>query len=163
VAGGHRQKDGIDVRETFAPTALAVSRRCLLSYGAAMDYEIHQADIKTAFLHGDLEEEAYMEQPPGYGNGDKNMVWRLLKSLYGLKQAPRCWWIKVAAVLRKLGFEPCKSDLGIYINLSDPNNPVYQGVFVHDLKILAKSVEQIEQLKAELIKLFEIHDLGEIN
>jgi transposase InsO family protein len=95
VAGGHRQKDGIDVRETFAPTALAVSRRCLLSYGAAMDYEIHQADIKTAFLHGDLEEEVYMEQPPGYGNGDRNMVWRLLKSLYGLKQAPRCWWIKL--------------------------------------------------------------------
>jgi hypothetical protein len=132
VAGGHRQKDGIDVRETFAPTALAVSRRCLLSYGAAMDYEIHQADIKTAFLHGDLEEEVYMEQPPGYGNGDRNMVWRLLKSLYGLKQAPRCWWIKLTAVLRKLGFEPCKSDPGIYINMSDPNNPVYLGVFVDD-------------------------------
>jgi hypothetical protein len=101
VAGGHRQRDGVDVRETFAPTALAVSRRCLLSYGAAIDYEIHQADIKTAFLHGDLDEEVYMEQPPGYGNGDRNFVWRLRKSLYGLKQAPRCWWIKLCKIYRK--------------------------------------------------------------
>jgi hypothetical protein len=81
VVNGDRQRDGIDVKETFAPTATAAARRALLSMAASLDMEVHQADIKTAFLHGELEEEVYVEQPPGFGNGDPNQVW-LLVSLW---------------------------------------------------------------------------------
>ena len=162
VAGGHRQRRGIDVGETYAPTAMGASRRALISVAAALDYEIHQTDIKTAFLHGDLEEEVYMEQPPGYGNGDPNMVWLLTKSLYGLKQSPRCWWMKLTHQLRELQFEPCKSDPGLYVNLSDQDSPLWLSVFVDDISVIGKDLPKVEKFKKDLTNIFEIHDLGEI-
>jgi transposase InsO family protein len=162
VVNGDRQRDGIDVKETFAPTATAAARRALLSMAAALDMEVHQADIKTAFLHGELDEEVYVEQPPGFGNGDPNKVWLLQRSLYGLKQAPRCWWLKLTKELKSLGFEPCLSDPGIYVNLVDPTHPIYLGVFVDDMAIVGKTVEDVDRFKEQLKQLFEIHDLGEI-
>ena len=162
VVNGDRQRSGIDVKETFAPTATAAARRTQLSLAAERNYEIHQADIKTAFLHGELEEEVYVEQPPGFGNGNPNLVWRLHRSLYGLKQAPRCWWKKLTEELRTLGFHPCMSDSGIYVNMSTPDCPVYLGVFVDDMIIVTPQVAAVEQFKGQLTKLFEIHDLGEV-
>jgi hypothetical protein len=162
VVNGDRQRDGIDVKETFAPTATAAARRALLSMAASLDMEVHQADIKTAFLHGELEEEVYVEQPPGFGNGDPNQVWLLQRSLYGLKQAPRCWWQKLTKELKSLGFVPCLSDPGIYVNLADPTHPIYLGVFVDDMAIVAHTVGDVDRFKEQLKQLFEIHDLGEI-
>jgi transposase InsO family protein len=162
VVNGDRQRDGIDVKETFAPTATAAARRALLSMAATLNMEVHQADIKTAFLHGELEEEVYVEQPPGFGNGDPNQVWLLQRSLYGLKQAPRCWWQKLTKELKTLGFVPCLSDPGIYVNLADPTHPIYLGVFVDDMAIVGHTVGDVDRFKEQLKQLFEIHDLGEI-
>jgi hypothetical protein len=162
VVNGDRQRDGIDVKETFAPTATAAARRALLSMAATLNMEVHQADIKTAFLHGELEEEVYVEQPPGFGNGNPNQVWLLQRSLYGLKQAPRCWWQKLTKELKSLGFVPCLSDPGIYVNLADPTHPIYLGVFVDDMAIVGHTVGDVDRFKEQLKQLFEIHDLGEI-
>ena len=93
VAKGYSQVPGIDFGDIFSPVAKVTSIRLLLSVAAAFDFEIEQMDVKTSFLHGDLEEEIYMKQPEGFMvKGKKELVCRLKKSLYGLKQSPRMWY-----------------------------------------------------------------------
>jgi hypothetical protein len=82
-AKGYSQKEGIDYTETFAPVAKFASIRALLALAAHYDLEVHQMDVKTAFLNGDLEEDIYMVQPEGFvKTGQENMVCKLNKSLY---------------------------------------------------------------------------------
>jgi Reverse transcriptase (RNA-dependent DNA polymerase) len=75
------------------------------------DLELHQLDIKTAFLNGELEEEVYVRQPPGFSSGDARKVCRLKKTLYGLRQAPRAWHQRLTAALIDNGFTPSSADL----------------------------------------------------
>jgi hypothetical protein len=75
----------MDYNETFAPVAKFVSICCILALAAIEDMEIHQMDVKTAFLNSDLEEEIYMEQPEGFTQEGEHLVCKLHKSLYGLK------------------------------------------------------------------------------
>jgi hypothetical protein len=90
VAKGYSQVEGVDFNETFAPVAKFTTIRCILAIGAAMDLDIHQMDVKTAFLNGELEEDIYMDQPQGFvQDGKEDVVCKLKKSLYGLKQSPR--------------------------------------------------------------------------
>ena len=89
VARGFSQIYGIDYLDTYAPVVKLASIRILLAIAAVFGLEIHQMDVVTAFLAGDLKEEIYMEQPEGYEMNGKDMVCRLIKSLYELKQVPR--------------------------------------------------------------------------
>ena len=90
VVRGFSQKKGIDFDEIFSPVVKMTSIRTVLGLATTLDLEVEQMDVKTAFLHGNLEEEIYMEQPEGFKvQGKENQVCRLKKSLYGLKQAPR--------------------------------------------------------------------------
>jgi hypothetical protein len=88
VADGSKQAFGIDCSSEFAPTSHLTSLRLLLSIAAVKNLEILQLDVKTAYLHGELNEEIYVRQPPGYADGS-GRVWKLRKSLYGLKLAAR--------------------------------------------------------------------------
>ena len=75
VAKGYSQVPGIDFGDIFSPVAKVTSIRLLLSIAAAFDFEIEQMDVKTSFLHGDLEEEIYMKQPEGFMvKGKKELV-----------------------------------------------------------------------------------------
>ena len=86
VAKGYSQVPGIDFGDIFSPVAKVTSIRLLLSVAATFDFEVEQMDVKTTFLHGDLEEEIYMKQPEGFAvKGKKELVCKLKKSLYGLK------------------------------------------------------------------------------
>jgi hypothetical protein len=90
VAKGYSQRHGIDYDEVFSPIVRHTSIRVVLALVADQDLELEQLDVKTAFLHGNLEEEIFMEQPEGFKQpGTENLVCRLKKSLYGLKQSPR--------------------------------------------------------------------------
>ena len=92
VVKGYRQKEGLDYFDTYSPVTRITSIRMLISIAALFNLEIHQMDVKTAFLNGDLNEEIYMEQPEGFVvSGQEKKVCRLVKSLYGLKQAPKHW------------------------------------------------------------------------
>jgi hypothetical protein len=106
VAKGFKQKEDIDFFDTFSPVTKITSIRLLIAIAAIYNLMIHQMDVKTAFLNGDLEEEIYMDQPEGFVlPGNEHKVCKLLKSLYGLKQAPRQWHIKFDQCLLSNGFK----------------------------------------------------------
>ena len=106
IVKGFQQKKGVNFDEIFALVMKMTSIRTMLSIAANMDLEVEQLDVKTAFLHGDLEEEIYMHQMEGFveKGEEKNLVYRLRKSLYGLKQAPQQWYRKFESFMTDNGY-----------------------------------------------------------
>ena len=105
VAKGYKQKEGLDYFDTYSPVTRITSIRMLIAIAALHNLEIHQMDVKTAFLNGDLNEEIYMDQPEGFISlGQEKKVCRLVKSLYGLKQSPKQWLDKFDKVMMSNGF-----------------------------------------------------------
>ena len=93
VAQGYIQEEGIDYDEVFAPVARMEAIRIFLAFAAFKGFTVYQMDVKSAFLYGKIEEEAYVCQPPGFEDPKfPDMVFRLDKALYGLHQAPRAWY-----------------------------------------------------------------------
>ena len=119
VAGGHRQQEGLDYHETFAPVSRQSTQRVLMSVAAHRGWEVLQLDISTAFLNGDIDTLVYMNQPPGFAEGE-NLVCKLNQSLYGLKQAPRCWYEKLKEALTELGFSPVSADSSFWVSDANP-------------------------------------------
>ena len=108
---GYSQVSRIDFGDIFSPIARVTSIILLLSIVAAFYFEVEQMDVKTTFLHGDLEEEIYMMQPKGFMvKGRKELVCRLKNYLYGLKQSPRKWYQIFDTDIRGLGFTRSKED-----------------------------------------------------
>ncbi|PNX71449.1 retrotransposon-related protein, partial [Trifolium pratense] len=106
VAKGYTQKKGFDYFDTYSPVARMTSIRVAIALASIHNLVIHQMDVKTAFLNGDLEEEIYMDQPEGFVvPGKENKVCRLVKSLYGLKQAPKQWHEKFDKVMLLNGYK----------------------------------------------------------
>src|ERR1041385_13212 len=112
--------------------------------------ELEQLDVKTAFLHGELDEEIYMEQPEGFIEPDKEaFVCKLKKSLYGLKQSPRQWYKRFDSFMILNDFKRSDFDSCVYIKFVD-GSPIYLLLYVDDMLISAKSKKQINALKAQL-------------
>ena len=105
VAKGFTQVEGVDYVGTWAPVLSFTSMRLLLKIAIDQGLLVHQMDVKTAFLNGDLEEEIYMDQPKGFETGGPRVKCKLLKSVYGLKQAPKVWNDLLNKYLIKLGFQ----------------------------------------------------------
>eukprot|EP00253_Pinus_taeda_P003549 PITA_03549 len=105
VCKGCAQQEGIDFEETFVPVSRLEAIRMLLSLSSFQKFKVYQMNVKFAFLHGELEEEVYIEQPKGFilGN-DTKLVCKLKKALYGLKQAPRAWYYRLNKYLQQQGF-----------------------------------------------------------
>ena len=105
VAKGYKQKEGLDYFDTYSPVTRITSICMLIAITALHNLEIHQMDVKIAFLNGDLNEEIYMDQPEGFISlGQEKKVCRLVKSLYGLKRAPKKWHEKFDKVMMSNGF-----------------------------------------------------------
>ncbi|KAB2636404.1 hypothetical protein D8674_026938 [Pyrus ussuriensis x Pyrus communis] len=118
VAKGFHQQEGNDFKETFSPVAKPVTIRILLTLAVQYDWFLHQLDISNAFLHGNLQEDVFMQQPVGFIDPFKpSYVCKLQKSLYGLKQAPRVWYDKLFQALVSLGFTNSKSDCSLFVKL----------------------------------------------
>ena len=110
VAKGYVQQQGVDFGEVFAPVARMESVRMLLAVAAQEGWLVHHMDVKSAFLNGELKEEVYVQQPPGFiAAGHEEKVLKLNKALYGLRQAPHTWNVKLDRSLHDLGFARCVS------------------------------------------------------
>ena len=161
VAKGFTQTYGIDFQETFAPVAKLNTIRVLLSLAANLDWNLHQLDVKNAFLNGDLEEEVYMEIPPGLKLSSSNdLVCKLQKSLYGLKQSPRAWFERFTKVIKGEEFSQGQSDHTLFIKRSPGGKITVLIVYVDDIIVTGNDEEEISRLKTVLSKEFEIKDLG---
>ena len=138
------------------------SIRVLLVIVAIHDLELEQLDVKTAFLHGDLDEDIYMEQPEGFVvDGKSNMVCKLKKSLYGLKQSPRQWYKRFDHFMLESGFHRSIKDACVYFKRLGNDFWVYLLLYVDDMLIASKDQNEINKLKMLLKSEFEMKNLGE--
>ena len=135
----------------------------IIDVAATKGWHLHQMDVKNAFLQGELEEEVYMIQPPGFESRvHPNVVCRLKKPLYGLKQAPRAWHSKITQYLHQIGFRMSKSDTSLYFR-SDSDSPIVIILYMDDLVIRGKDLAEINKVKSLLSGLFEMKDLHELH
>ena len=155
VAKGFYQREGVDFDEVFAPVGKYTTLRTLLSTVAFYDLELHQIDIKTAFLNGKLEETVYVTPPPGFEMPGK--VWRLNRALYGLRQAPRAWHQTLKQELKSLGFRESHADPSLFLG----DDRVYLLTYVDDILIAAPSLAAVATVKSKLLQKFEARDLGD--
>jgi len=139
VAKGYVQRAGVDFDEVFAPVARLDSVRALLAVAAHEGWKVHHLDVKSAFLNGELAEEVYVAQPPGFSiPGREHQVLRLHKALYGLRQAPRAWNSKLDSTLVALGFTRCSEEHGVYVR-GEGQHRLLLGVYVDDLILTAST------------------------
>lgn len=163
VVKGCHQKKGIDFEEIFSPVVKMTSIRAILGLAAKLDLEIEQLDVKTAFLHGDLEEEIYMEQPEGFVEpGKEHLVCRLKKSLYGLKQAPRQWYKKFDLFMTQHNFTKTSADHCVFVKNYENGESIILLLYVDDMLIVGKDKAKIAALKKALSKSFAMKDLGAV-
>ena len=158
VARGFTQREGIDFNETYAPVVKFNTLRALLALAAKLDLHVHQLDVVTAFLNGDLDAEIWMRLPDGVAND----VVKLRRSLYGLKQSPRLWNKVLDSFLQDLGFSASEYDTALYIKRTT-TKVLIVAVYVDDLTIFASDLDDVLTLKAALAKRFKMEDMGEIS
>jgi hypothetical protein len=160
VAKGFKQKEGLDYFDTYAPVARIATIRTLIALASIYNFEIHQMDVKTAFLNGELEEEIYMHQPEGFVMPNhERKVCKLIKSLYGLKQAPKQWHEKFDKAVVANGFKIHNSDKCVYSKFHK-NQGVIICLYVDDMLIFGTNFESIENTKNFLSSSFDMKDLG---
>ena len=163
VAKGYTQVYGSDYGDTFSPVAKIASVRLLLSMAAMCSWPLYQLDIKNVFLHGDLAEEVYMEQPPGFvAQGESGLVCRLRRSLYGLKQSPRAWFSRFSSVVQEFGMLRSTADHSVFYHHNSLGQCIYLVVYVDDIVITGSDQDGIQKLKQHLFTHFQTKDLGKL-
>ncbi|RDX83868.1 hypothetical protein CR513_35173, partial [Mucuna pruriens] len=139
VAKGFTQKEGIDYKETFSSIFSKDSFRTVMALVAHFDLELHQMDVKTVFLNGDIDKTIYMMQPENFvSNEYKSMVCKLKKSIYGLKQASQQWY----------------HNEGKYIFLV---------LYINDILLASSDTDLLHETKRFLMKNFKMKDIGEVS
>ncbi|KAJ9553498.1 hypothetical protein OSB04_017543, partial [Centaurea solstitialis] len=163
VAQGFSQQPGLDYDETFSPVVKPATIRTVLSISVSLNWPIHQLDVKNAFLNGDLTEELYMKQPPGYVHPSyPNHVCRLRKELYGLKQSPRAWFQRFAVFIASLGFSSSKSDSSLFV-YHHGHDTIYLLLYVDDIILTASSPDLVTRVISRLSSEFQMTDLGALS
>ena len=162
VARGFTQTYGEDYIDTFAPVAKLHTIRIILSIATNLEWGLWQMDVKNAFLQGELEDEVYMQPPPGLENLVKpGNVLRLKKAIYGLKQSPRAWYHKLSTTLNGKGFRKSELDHTLF-TLNTTSGIICLLVYVDDIIITGSDKVGIQETKDYLKSVFEIKDLGEM-
>jgi transposase InsO family protein len=164
VAKGYSQQYGIDYSEVFAPVARLDTVRIILSIAAQHGWTVFQLDVKSAFLHGDLSEDVYVAQPPGYEQkGFEHKVYKLKKALYGLKQAPRAWYSRIESYFLKEKFTKCPHEHTLFIKQSKEGKLLIVCLYVDDLIYTGDDESMCRNFKQSMMTEFEMTDLGKMS
>ena len=162
VAKGYAQQYGINYIEVFAPVARLDTIRVLLAVAAQRSWEEFQLDVKSAFLHGELQEEVYVQQPVGFiKKGRENHVYRLKKALYGLMQAPQTWYSKIEAYFAREKFVRCSSEHTLFTKKVH-DNVLIVSLYVDDLIFTGNCKDICEEFKSSMQLEFDMIDLGKM-
>jgi hypothetical protein len=138
--------------------------RLLIALATKYHWKLHQLDVKSAFLNGQLKEEVYLTQPEVFvEHGQEHLVCKLKKSLYGLKHAPRSWYEKMESFFPQQGFMRSKSDPNMYTKFDEKRYIVLIFLYVNDLIITGNARKLINEIKEQLSQVFEMKDLGELH
>ncbi|GJU91988.1 putative ribonuclease H-like domain-containing protein [Tanacetum coccineum] len=133
IVNGHRQEEGIDYDEVFAPVARIEAIRIFLAFASYMGFIVYQMDVKSAFLYGKIDEEVYVSQPPGFIDPKfPKKVYKVVKALYGLHQAPRAWYATLSTFLLKNGYRRGTIDKTLFIK-KDKHDIILVQVYVDDI------------------------------
>ena len=137
--------------------------RTVLSIAISSGWSLRQIDIQNAFLHGNLSEEVFMSQPPGYQHPlYPNHVCKLQRAIYGLKQAPRAWFSRLSTKLLELGFHGSCLDSSLFI-YKTKSLTMYILIYVDDIIITSSQPVAIDDLLRSLTHDFAVKDLSTLN
>ncbi|GJT43431.1 putative ribonuclease H-like domain-containing protein [Tanacetum coccineum] len=162
VAQGHTQEEGIDYDEVFAPVARIEAIRIFLAYASYMGFTVYQMDVKSAFLYGQIEEEVYVCQPPGFEDPDHpDKVYKVVKALYGLHQAPRAWYDTLATYLLSNGFQRGQIDQTLFIK-SQQGHILLVQIYVDDIIFGSTKKELCEEFEKLMKDKFQMSSMGEL-
>ncbi|GJR83034.1 putative ribonuclease H-like domain-containing protein [Tanacetum coccineum] len=162
VAYGHRQEDGIDYDEVFAPVARIETIRLFLAFASFIGFIVYQMDIKSAFLYGTIDEEVYVSQPPGFVDPDHpKKVYKVVKALYGLHQAPRAWYATLSTFLEKHGYRRGTIDKTLFIK-KDKKDIMLVQVYVDDIIFGSTRKSWCDEFEALMKGRFQMSSMGEL-
>lgn len=162
VAKGYAQRYGVDYTKVFAPVARLDTIRVILAVAAQCGWEVFQRDVKSAFLHGELKEEVFVQQHEGFiKKGEEGKVYKLKKVLYGLKQAPRAWYSKIEAYFMREGFEKCSSEHTMFTK-SKGGKILIVSLYVDDLIFTGSDMSMCDEFKSSMMMEFDMSDLGKM-
>jgi hypothetical protein len=161
VAKGFTPREGIYYNETFSPVSSKNSFRIIMVLLAHYDLELHQMNVKMAFLNGDLYENLYMAQPKGFViEGKENLGYHLTKSIYGLKYVSRQWYLKFDETIRKFRFKENEEDNYIYAKFKNVKF-IFLILYVDDILLASSDVHLLLETKNFLSSHFDMKDFGE--
>ena len=161
VAKGYNQIEGLNFLDTFAPVAKLTTLRLLIALAATQNWALKQLDVNNAFLHGDLDEEVYMQLPPGFPTSSPNLVCRLKKSLYGLKQGGRQWYAKLSSFLLSHNYKISTADHSLFLK-HDGKHTTTLLVYVDDIILTGTNPMEISIITSLLHNFFHIKNLGDL-
>ena len=163
VAQGYKQEEGIDYDESFAPVARLEAIRIFLAFASFKNFKVYQMDVKSAFLNGILNEEVYVEQPPGFQDHTvPNSVFKLDKALYGLKQAPRAWYETLTKFLFEHDFIVGSVDKTLFKFTKDTHILLVQ-IYVDDIIFGSTNPKLCERFSKLMQERFEMSMMGELS
>jgi hypothetical protein len=161
VAKDFTQREGIDYTETFSPVSCKDSLRIIMTLVTHYDLELHQMDVKTTFLNGDLLKNVYMTQSKCFAvKGKEHMRCHLRKSIYELKQASRQWYLKFDESIMGFGFKENEKDNCIYAKFRS-GKFIFLILYVDDILLASSNVSLLLETKRFLSSNFVVKDLGE--
>nr|GEV39302.1 putative ribonuclease H-like domain-containing protein [Tanacetum cinerariifolium] len=162
VSQGHREEEGIDYDEVFAPVARIEAKSIFLAFASYMDFIVYQMDVKSAFLYGTIDEEVYVTQPYGFVDPKfPNKVYKVVKALYGLHQAPRAWYATLSTFLEQSGYRRGAIDKTLFIK-QDKMDIMLVQVYVDDIIFGSTKKSWCDEFEELIKNRFQMSFMGEI-